>query len=203
MCDENLATTFLATFKYTIQYCYYSPYALYLHHACKLSCFSHVWLFVMPWIVACQAPLSMGFSREEHWSGLSCPPPEDLPHTGIKSAYPAAPGLQADSLPLSHWGSIFTSLGVIYLITGSWSPSPISPTLYPCLWQSLDNSCLQKGENSTKSLYDVLKTKRKFSGDSYIGDINWYSKKFLQIYLLQLPKQISCAYSQNQRVWRG
>ena len=124
-------------------------------------------------------------------------------HTGIKSAYPAAPGLQADSSPLSHWGSIFTSLGVIYLITGSWSPSHISPTLYPCLWQSLDNSCLQKGENSTKSLDDVLKTKRKFSGDSYIGDINWYSKKFLQIYLLQLPKQISCAYSQNQRVWRG
>ena len=82
VCDENLATTFLATFKYTMQYCYYSPHALYLHHACMLSCFSHFWLFVMPWIVACQAPLSMGFSREEHWSGLSCPPPEDLPTQG-------------------------------------------------------------------------------------------------------------------------
>ena len=164
-----------------------------------LSRFSRVWLFVTPWTVACQAPLSMGFSREEHWSGLSCPPLEDLPHTGIKSAYLAAPGLQADSLPLSHWGSIFTSPGVIYLITGSWSLLPISPTLYPCLWQSLDNSYLQKGENSTKSLDDVLKTKRKFSGDSYFGDINWYCKKFLQIYLLQLPEQISCAYSQKTK----
>ena len=38
-----------------------------------LSQFSHVWLFVIPWTVAHQAPLSMGFSRQEYWSGLSCP----------------------------------------------------------------------------------------------------------------------------------
>ena len=43
--------------------------------ACLLSCFSHVQLFVTLWSVACQAPLSMGFSRQEHWSGLPCPPP--------------------------------------------------------------------------------------------------------------------------------
>ena len=41
-------------------------------------------LFLTPWIVACQAPLSMGFSKQEYWSGLSCPPPGDLPNTGIK-----------------------------------------------------------------------------------------------------------------------
>ena len=40
-----------------------------------LSCFSHVQLFVTPWTVAHQAPLSMGFSRQEYWSGLRCPPP--------------------------------------------------------------------------------------------------------------------------------
>ena len=37
-----------------------------------------------PWTVACQAPLSVGFSRQEYWSGLSCPPPGDLPDPGIK-----------------------------------------------------------------------------------------------------------------------
>ena len=57
------------------------------------------------WTVAHQAPLSMGFSRQEYWSGLPCPPPGDLPDPGIKPISPAAPALQADSLPLSHQGS--------------------------------------------------------------------------------------------------
>ena len=43
----------------------------------------------------------MGFSGQEHWSGLSCPPPGDLPDPGIE---PASPALQADSLQLSYWG---------------------------------------------------------------------------------------------------
>ena len=51
---------------------------------CVRSCFSHVQLFLTPWTVAHQAPLSMGFSREEYWSGLPCPPPGDLPNPGIK-----------------------------------------------------------------------------------------------------------------------
>ena len=51
---------------------------------CVLSHFSHVQLFVTPWTVACQAPLSMGFSRQEYWSGLPCPPPGDLPDPGIE-----------------------------------------------------------------------------------------------------------------------
>ena len=53
-------------------------------------------LFATPWTVAHQAPLSMGFSRQEYWSGLPCPPPEDLPDPGIE---PRSPALQADSLP--------------------------------------------------------------------------------------------------------
>ena len=47
----------------------------------------------------------MGFSRQEYWSGLVCPPPWDLSDPGITPASPAVPVLQADSLPLSHWGS--------------------------------------------------------------------------------------------------
>ena len=74
---------------------------------------------VTPWTVAYLAPLSMGFSRWEYWSGLPCPPPEDLPNPGIK---PASPALQADSLPLSHPGSPSTA-GTCSQ-TGVWQISP-------------------------------------------------------------------------------
>ena len=60
------------------------------------------WVFAAPWTIAWEAPLSMGFSRQECWSGLTFPPPGDLPHPGIE---PRSPTLQADSLPLSHLGS--------------------------------------------------------------------------------------------------
>ena len=68
-----------------------------------VSCESHVWLFVTPWSVSLQAPLSMGFPRQKYWSGLSFPPPGDLPDPGIEPMSPVAHTLQADSLPLSHW----------------------------------------------------------------------------------------------------
>ena len=57
--------------------------------------------------VAHQSPLSMGFSRQEYWSGLPCPPPGNLPDPGIKPLSPASPALQADSLTLSHWGFFY------------------------------------------------------------------------------------------------
>ena len=67
---------------------------------CVLSLVSHVRLFAAPWTVACQAPLSMGFSRQEYWSGLPCPPPRNLPDSGIQPISSMA--LALDSLPLSH-----------------------------------------------------------------------------------------------------
>ena len=51
-----------------------------------LSCFSCAQPCVTPWTIPCQAPLSERFSRQEYWSGLSCPPPGDLPDPGIKHA---------------------------------------------------------------------------------------------------------------------
>ena len=60
------------------------------------SCFRHVGLCATPWTVAHQAPLFMGFFRQESWSGLPCPTPGDLPNPGIKSR---SPTLQAGSLP--------------------------------------------------------------------------------------------------------
>ena len=56
--------------------------------------------FVTPWTVACQAPLSVGFSRPEYWSGLPLPSPGDLPDPGFEPMSPVSPALQADSLPL-------------------------------------------------------------------------------------------------------
>ena len=58
-------------------------------------------LFATPWTIARQAPLSMGFSRQEYWSGLPFPPPGDLPNPGIE---PVSPSLQADSLPAEPLG---------------------------------------------------------------------------------------------------
>ena len=67
---------------------------------------SRVQLFTTLWTVAHQAPLSMGFSRQEYWSGLSFPTSGDLPNPGIKSASPASLlHWQVGSLPLSHQGS--------------------------------------------------------------------------------------------------
>ena len=54
---------------------------------------------MIPWTVTPQAPPSMGFPRQEYWTGLPFPSPEDLPDPGIKSASPA---WQVDSLPLHH-----------------------------------------------------------------------------------------------------
>ena len=67
--------------------------------ACVLSCFSHV--FGTPWTVARQAPLSMGFSRQEHWRRSPCPPPGALPDPGIEPTSPASPALAGGFFPTS------------------------------------------------------------------------------------------------------
>ena len=62
----------------------------------KVKSLSRARLFVTPWTVAYRAPLSMGFSRQEYWSGLPLPSPGDLPNPGIE---PRSPALQEGSLP--------------------------------------------------------------------------------------------------------
>ena len=64
-------------------------------HMCMCVCvylLSHVRFFVNPWIVSSQAPLSVGFSRQEHWRGLPFPSPGDLPDPGVEPASPALAG---------------------------------------------------------------------------------------------------------------
>ena len=69
---------------------------------CVLSYFSHDRLLATPWTAALQAPLSMGFSRQEYWSGWPSPPPGALPHPGMEPASPVAPALA---------GGLFTTGG--------------------------------------------------------------------------------------------
>ena len=110
-----------------------------------LSRFSRVQLFATPWTVAHQAPLSTRSSRQEYWSGLSCPSSGDLPNPGIK---PGSPTWLVNSLPsepagkpiLGLYGSLksgphshchFLTLGI--------SPGiPLSQTLRPCAVISRD-----------------------------------------------------------------
>ena len=89
---------------------------------------SHVQLFATPWTVARQAPLSMGFSRQEYWSGSPFPSPGDFPNPGIE---PGSPALQAETLSSEPPGNELT------LNNLDEGPSPISV----CKWEkSTDDS---------------------------------------------------------------
>ena len=76
---------------------------------------SRVRLFTTPWTIICQAPLSMGFSRQEYGSGLPFPSPGDLPDPGIE---PGSPALQASSLPSEPPGKVFPWLGKFHMPRG-------------------------------------------------------------------------------------
>ena len=69
----------------------------------KAMMLSHIQLFVTPWTITQQVPLSMEFSRQKYWSRLPFPSPGDLPNPGTASL--VTPAWQADSLPLHHLGS--------------------------------------------------------------------------------------------------
>ena len=103
-----------------------------------------------PWTVARQAPLSMGFSRQEYWSGLPFLSPWHLSNLGIETASPASPALQVDSLPLSHLGSPYPPFIFIGHLIASTSSESICVTLGHCgipsaqysspgTWQMLKN----------------------------------------------------------------
>jgi len=68
---------------------------------CPKSLQSCLTLCVILWAVALQTPLSMGFSRQEYWSGLPCPPPGDLPYPGIKAKSLTPPALAGGFLTTS------------------------------------------------------------------------------------------------------
>ena len=72
---------------------------------------SRVQLFASPWTVAHQALMSMGFCRQEYWSGLTCPPLRGIFQTqGLNPLIPVSPALQADSFPAELWRKTFTTI---------------------------------------------------------------------------------------------
>ena len=78
----------------------------------RVCVLSGVRLVVTQWTITRQALASMGFSRQEYWSGLPFPSPGDLPDPGIEPPSPASSALQANSLPVSHWGSPSSGMGL-------------------------------------------------------------------------------------------
>ena len=78
---------------------------------CAVSHFSGVRLFVTLWVVDCQASLSVEFSRQKYWSGLSCPIPGDLPNPGIKPMSLTSPALAGEFFTTS------TKCWCIYIYT--------------------------------------------------------------------------------------
>jgi len=81
-----------------------------------LSHFSHVWLFVTPWTVACQASLSMEFCRQEYWSGLPFPHPGDLPDPGIKPSSLMSPALVSEFFTLFLKNLLRCDIYALFLI---------------------------------------------------------------------------------------
>ena len=85
-----------------------TKYLVFGVRACMLRCFTRARLCATLWTVACQAPLPMGFSRQEYWSGLPCPPPGDLPNPGIEPASLMSPALAGRFLSTSAtWEVLF------------------------------------------------------------------------------------------------
>ena len=86
-------------------------------YICVLSRFSCVRLFATLWTVARQASLSKGFSRQGCWSGLPCPPPGELPDTGIEPASLTSPDWQVGSLPLAPPGKPVYTCVCVYCVS--------------------------------------------------------------------------------------
>ena len=94
----------LILFRNLLCLCLFQMLSRPLNNHCMLSLFSRVWLLATTCTLACQAPLSMGFSRQEYWSGLPCPPPGDLPTQGSNLCLLQLLHCQVGSLPLAPPG---------------------------------------------------------------------------------------------------
>ena len=100
----------------------------------------HVWLFTTPWTVAWWAPMSMGFLRQEYWSGLPFSAPGDLPNPGLNLRLLH---WQVNSLPLSHTGRPHTTLGL----------SQKASCVIGCKFTHIIPRCAQKNGGFAKSLF--------------------------------------------------
>ena len=118
---------------------------------CLLSHVSHVWLFATPWTVAHQAPLSMGFSRQEDWSGLPCPPPRDLPDPGMEPVSLMSPALAGGVFTMSTTWEAFSVLQKPLLC-------PKLQTLYLLLTNSKQRITVVKWSGSRNLVFFYIET---------------------------------------------
>ena len=100
------------------------------HFNTQLICFSHIQLLVTLWIVALQAPLSIGFSRQEYWNGLSFPPPGDLTDPGIKPTSLMSPALAGGFFTTS---TTWEALAWFYFCTSHCEDRTVMSVLTNCL----------------------------------------------------------------------
>ena len=120
----------------------------------KVKSLSRVWLFATPWTVAYQAPPSMGFSRQEYWSGLPFPSPGDLHNSGIERR---SPTFQADALTSEPPGKRYLSVVLIQISLILWVRMRVSYVL--CLYfQRIHMQC------------------RRLGFDSWVGKMPWTRK---------------------------
>ena len=142
-----------------------------------LSHLGRVWLFVIPWTVAHQTPLSMGFSRQEYWSGVLFPSPGDLPNPGIKPASLLFPALA---------GRFFTTRATWEAHEGNrrgWFSHRFSG-LMVCFHSVLLGSLCQ---NFTFKITDCSFIKRS---DVWLSDSAYAIKKFLGPYRINLSGSV-------------
>ena len=121
-----------------------------------LIALSHIWLFAIPWTVAYQAPLSMEFSRQDYWSGLSLPTPGDLPDSGIECTSLLSPAL--GSLALHHLGLQLLKMWESVIPRTSAYTSLHFIGLNCIVWPFLNQVCHQASQtriHQSKSTYRV------------------------------------------------
>ena len=102
---------------------------------CVLSCFSHVWLFATLWTIARQAPLSIGLSRQEYWSGLLCPLQGIFPIQGLNLYLLCFLHWQSGSLPLALPGKPLSIMYTLYSLTCLLDSSFWIPVRHWKTWQ--------------------------------------------------------------------
>ena len=139
----------------------------------KVKSLSRIWLFVTPWTVAYQAPPSMGFPKQEYWSGLPFSSPGDLPSQGIE---PGSPALQAHALPseppgksilMPHPGIKLRSLAVKAQSPNHWTSSSCCYSVIqscPTLCNPMD--CSMPGFPVLDHLLELAQTQVRWVGDA-------------------------------------
>ena len=154
-----------------------------------VSCFSRVRLCEIPWTVACQAPLSMQFSRQEYWSGLPCPPAGDLPDPVIQPTSLMSPAL-ADKV-LYHLCSLVICLVPLQFAWGPWLSSLSSQSPCPAgrPWPSSHRSISGREARSCPSSlgrkgfwYILISRMNLFPNSWEIITTLYFFKKLLFIY---------------------